>query len=106
MSIRIDNDQLTAAAAAQAGKAEQSGVTGTRPLFGTVTQSAGSDSVEMSSIASNLISAGAAEDAGRAQRVSQLAAAYANGSYQADSLNISRAMIAQALSAGPLGDLE
>lgn len=106
MSIRIDNDQLTAAAGAQAGKTEQSGATGSRPLFGTGTQSTGSDSVEMSSIASNLISSGAAEEAGRSQRVSQLAAAYANGSYQPDSLHISRAMIAQSLSAAPQGELE
>jgi anti-sigma28 factor (negative regulator of flagellin synthesis) len=106
MSIRIDNDQLTAAAGAQAGKTDQVGATGTRSLFGPAAQSTGKDSVEMSSIAASLISAGSAQDLDHAQRVSQLAAAYASGSYQVDSLNTSRAIVGRAIQSAPEGEFE
>jgi anti-sigma28 factor (negative regulator of flagellin synthesis) len=102
MSIRIDNDTLTGAAASPASKSCQTGSTGAKSLSSTG-QSTGKDSVEISSITSNLINAGSAQDADRAKRITQLAAAYANGSYQPDSLNISKALVQQAINGAPQG---
>jgi hypothetical protein len=106
MSIRIDNDNLTGASAAQAGKAEQIRSGGSKSAFGPATQSTGKDSVEMSSMAEQLMSAGAAQDANRAARISQLAAAYAGGSYQPNSLNVSHAVVSQAIGAPPESGIE
>lgn len=106
MSIRIDSDSLTGATAAQAGKTDQIGSAGTKSAFGLTRQGAGRDSVEMSSIAQELLGAAAAQDADRAGRINQLAAAYASGSYQPNSLNVSRAMVAQAINAPSESGLE
>ena len=106
MSIRIDNESLTGAAAAQTGKADQIRSTGSKSAFGPSAQGTGKDSVEMSSIAEQLMSAGAAQDADRAARIHQLAGAYASGSYQPSSLNVSRAMVSQAIGAPSEGGLE
>ena len=106
MSIRIDNDGLTGATAAQAGQAEQARSTSAKSSFGSAVQGTGKDSVQMSSIAELLTRAGAVQNADRAERVSQLAAAYASGSYQPNSLNVSRAIVEQAIGVPSGGGLE
>lgn len=105
MSIRIDNDRLTGATAAQAGKTDQTRSASTKSSFATA-QGTGKDSVEMSSMAENLMRAGAVQDANRAGRVSQLAAAYGSGGYQPNSLNVSRAIVEQAIIAPSGGGTE
>lgn len=106
MSIRIDNDRLTGATAAQAGKAEQARSTSTKSSSGLTTQSTGRDSVEMSSLANLLMHAASVQDAGRAGRISQLAATYVSGAYQPDSSNVSRAIVEHAISARSGGGIE
>jgi anti-sigma28 factor (negative regulator of flagellin synthesis) len=106
MSIRIDNDRLTGATAAQAGKTDQARSTSAKSSFAGAAQGTGKDSVEISSMAESLMNAGAVQDANRAGRVSQLAAMYASGSYQPNSLNVSRAIVEHAVNAPSEGGAE
>lgn len=100
MSIRIDSDRLAGTSASQTGQAEQirssgskfSGISGSRGF--------GRDSIEISSMAGGIADASAAQAAQSADRVRQLAAIYSAGRYQADSFQVSKAMVSGAITGG------
>lgn len=96
MSIQIYNDGLAGAGASETSRAhELSRVsTGGKPSSGS---SAGAeDQVEISSVSSTL----AAQGSQRASRVQELAAAYQSGNYRVNSMDVSKAIVNNALKAG------
>ena len=60
----------------------------------------------MSSMAANLMQAGAQQDSNRAVRISQLTAAYANNSYRPDSGAVSGAIVEQWITGASGGGME
>jgi anti-sigma28 factor (negative regulator of flagellin synthesis) len=65
--------------------------------------SSGGDQAEFSGFLSRLSQNLQSDTAGRAQRVSQLAAAVQSGSYKVDSASLSRTLVDQAIAAGSAG---
>lgn len=101
--MRIYNDGIAASAAAQAALAESAVQPGASPQTGSVANS-GSDQVDISSLSGNVAASVAALAGQQAARVSQLAALYAKGEYPVDSLQLSRAMVSEAIAGGSLGE--
>ncbi len=99
--MRVYDVNLTSSSAAGSGRTQetqgsgQAGATRT----GSAAHSSG-DRVEFSSALGHISRALAADDAQRSSRVQALAAQYQSGTYRADPAATSRAMIADALSAG------
>jgi anti-sigma28 factor (negative regulator of flagellin synthesis) len=60
----------------------------------------GDDLVEVSPLAEQVASASADADASQARKVDQLAAVYRSGEYRADAVEVSRALIRDAISRG------
>jgi hypothetical protein len=103
MNIQIQNDHVAGIATPLASPVESA----THPAGSTQVESAaqsGSDQVAISSFSGSIASSAAALDGQQAARVNQLAALYARGAYQPDSLATSQAMISAALSSGSVGE--
>jgi anti-sigma28 factor (negative regulator of flagellin synthesis) len=101
MSMKIQNDGLNPAAASPAPPSEGleqagSSTSARSPIF------SGADQVSISSLSGSLASSAGALAQQHAARVSHLAALYAKGAYQPDSMQISRALISGAIAAGSL----
>jgi hypothetical protein len=100
MSMRIHNNEIGATGASASapvetalqrqGSLRPSGSAG----FG------GADYVEISSLSGNIAATSAALVNQQAARVSRLAALYAGGDYQVDSMQLSRALISGSLAGG------
>jgi hypothetical protein len=97
MSIRIQNDGIAGAGASQINPADlqTSGTSGR----GSSSIGGFADRVEISSLSENLSSATASLDAQHADKVSRIAALYAQGQYQVDSATLSNSLVSNALNA-------
>src|SRR5271157_4477331 len=101
MSIRIQNDGIAGAAASQVsqtGGAAHSASAGAGAGRGI----GGADQVDISSLSGAVANSVAAMASRQADRVSQLAALYAKGQYKVDAVQISRALISEVISTGPV----
>jgi len=100
--MRIHNNQIPPAPPppppAPAENVAQSGAT---TLAAPITNGGG-DQVEISSFSGNVATSVGALGEQQAARVSQLAALYARGDYQVDSMQVSRALISGAIASGPI----
>src|ERR1035438_905768 len=99
MSMRIQNDGIANLAASQAAQVQSA----TQPGGSTQAESiahSGADQVAISSLSGNIAASSAALAGQQAARVSQLAAVYARGEYQANSLETSRALVSAAIAGG------
>jgi len=105
MSLKIQNDPAAGAASPEVGRAGQSAsVSSSRPgQSRTLSGSEGGDHVDVS-LATEAISAGiSAQNAQHANRVAQLGALVAGGQYTADSTQVSRAILANAITGSTAG---
>jgi anti-sigma28 factor (negative regulator of flagellin synthesis) len=103
MSIRIENDGLAGPAASETSRTRdvvQIASAGYRPGLRT---GGATDHVEISSLSGQIADASSASQAAQAGRVRQLAALYAGGRYQVDSLTLGRSLVAHAIQAGSVG---
>ena len=101
MNIQIHNDHVAGVAtplAAPVGSATHPG--GTTQTESTA--NSGADQVAISSLSGNIAASAAALAGQQAARVGQLAALYAKGAYQADSLETSRGLVSAAIAGGSL----
>jgi len=98
--MRVFNQNLSGASAAEAGRASEPQRTGRQDGTGSAEASPSGDRVELSNTLGSLSRALSSYSNDRASRVQQLAAQYQSGSYQPDSMATGRAMVAEAL-AGP-----
>ncbi len=96
--MRIYDRDLTGTPAAESNKTTESGRAGRENGTGAAAQTG--DHVQLSSGLGKLSRAISADTAGRNQRVTSLAVLYQNGNYRPDSSATSRAMVAEAISAG------
>jgi anti-sigma28 factor (negative regulator of flagellin synthesis) len=99
MSIRIQNDHASDIASSQASRPDA--LTGSTSASGNKTGGAsnpGGDSVGISSSAQSISATLEQHNAGRAERVSQLASLYASGRYDADPAQVSHAIVSNAIS--------
>jgi anti-sigma28 factor (negative regulator of flagellin synthesis) len=93
MSIQIYNDGLAGAGASEATRTQDlsRAATGGKPAFGP--SSSGEDQVQISSLSSALT----ADGSQHAARVQQLSAVFQSGRYEVNSMDVSRAIVNQAL---------
>ena len=103
MRIRLQNDGVAGASTPAASQTNltQSGSAITPP---SGISSSPADQVEISSLSESVANASSALDAQQAERVSQLAAIYAKGQYQVDSVQLSHALVSHALASEPVED--
>ena len=103
MRIRLQNDGVAGASNSAPSQTNptQSGSSITPP---SGPASSATDQVEISSLSEGVANASSALDAQQAERVSQLAATYAKGQYQVDSVQLSQALVSHALASGPVED--
>lgn len=99
MSIRIQNDGIAAAATSQTAPLENAGKPGSSTQSGAIANS-GADRVDISSLSGNIASSSSALADRQAARVNQLTALYANGGYQVNSQQLSRALVSGAIGGG------
>ena len=97
--MKIQNDGIASAATSipapvESGSSEKSGSSFSSSLI-----SGGGDQVDISSLSGNITASSNALAGKESARVSQLAALYAKGDYQVDSMQLSQKMVAGALSA-------
>ncbi|MGP8243208.1 MAG: flagellar biosynthesis anti-sigma factor FlgM [Bryobacteraceae bacterium] len=99
MRIRLQNDGVAGTSASATGQTSltQSG-SSTAPASGLNT--GGADQVEISSLSESISNASAALASQQAGRVSHLAAVYAKGQYEVDSVELSHALVSNALASG------
>jgi anti-sigma28 factor (negative regulator of flagellin synthesis) len=105
MDIRIQGESLEGALAPQTSRTQETPPT--NPSEGrNVLKPAegGGDSVEISGLSARLSAANQQEDARVSDRVSALTSLYAQGKYQVDGKNLSRALVSHALSGANAGD--
>jgi anti-sigma28 factor (negative regulator of flagellin synthesis) len=96
MSIQIYNDGLAGAAASETSRVQdvsRATTSGSHSSGST----GGEDQVQISALSSAL----SAQGSQRAAHVQQLAAAYQSGRYEVNSTDVSRALVNNALKAGP-----
>jgi anti-sigma28 factor (negative regulator of flagellin synthesis) len=93
MSIQIYNDGLAGAGASEATRTQDlsRATTGGKPTSGA--SSSGEDQVQISSLSSALT----ADGSQHAARVQQLSAVFQSGRYEVNSMDVSRAIVNQAL---------
>ena len=100
MSIQIYNDGLAGAGASETSRAQDVSRTAAGGSLSTGSTagstSGGEDQVQISSLSSAL----SAQSSERASHVQQLAAAYQGGRYEVNSMDVSKAMVNNALKAG------
>jgi hypothetical protein len=98
MDMKIQSEALSGANALETSRAQGSTPDGRRvagPELGTVGH--GIDSVSVSSLASRVAQASAADQIQVSDRVSQLARLYARGEYRPDAASLSRSLVSRAL---------
>jgi hypothetical protein len=100
MSMRIHNDGIAAAAAPPPAPAENVAQLGSSTLVAPIANTGG-DQVDISSFSGSVASSVGALAEQQATRVSHLAALYARGEYQLDSMQTSRALLSGAIASGP-----
>jgi hypothetical protein len=99
MSIRIQNDLASDIGASQASRPDS--LTSSTSSSGNKTSGlsgVSGDSVEVSSSALSISTTLEQHNAGRAERVSQLASLYASGRYDGDAAQTSHAIVSNAIS--------
>ena len=96
MSIRIYSDGLAGTAAPETSRAQELSRTGSSSKTSGGAAAVGEDQVSISSLSEALTAQGSQ----RAARVQELAGAYQKGGYQANSMDVSRAILNNALQAG------
>ncbi|MGA2117839.1 MAG: flagellar biosynthesis anti-sigma factor FlgM [Bryobacteraceae bacterium] len=101
MRIRLQNDGVAGAGVSAPGQTNptQPG-SSVAPASGPST--AGADQIEISSLSESISSTSGALEAQQAERVTQLAAVYAKGQYQVDSVQLSHALVSHVLASGPV----
>jgi hypothetical protein len=102
MSIRIQNDGIAAASTSQTAPAEKMGKPGSASS-GSVSNS-GADQVDLSSLSGSIGALSGALASQQSARVNQLTALYANGQFQANSAQLSRALVTSAMGGSVGGD--
>ena len=100
MSIQIYNDGLAGAGASETSRAYEVSRATSGGKASTGTTAGAEDQVEISALSSTL----AAQGSQRASRVNELAAAYQGGNYQVNSMDVSKAIVNNALKAGGVED--
>lgn len=101
LQVRIPTENLGNTAASQTSRtAETPRTPNTAGKSGAA--ASGEDQVEISSLSESIASASRVDESQQANRVRQLSALYQSGRYQVDSMNVSRAIVAQALSSGSI----
>lgn len=101
MSIRIYTDGLASAAASEASRSEElsrANGPGKQPVAGSSGE--GGDQVQISSLSESIAAGSSQQGVTQANRVRQIAAQYQNGTYQVDSLQLSRALVSNAIRSG------
>jgi anti-sigma28 factor (negative regulator of flagellin synthesis) len=96
MSIRIYNDGLAGTAASETSRAQELSRTSTTGGTSSGSTADGEDQVRISSLSEAL----SAQGSQRAARVQDLAAVYQSGRYQVNSMDVSHAIVNNALQAG------
>jgi anti-sigma28 factor (negative regulator of flagellin synthesis) len=97
MSIQIYNDGLAGAGASETSRAQDvSRAASLSPGSTSASSSSGEDQVQISSLSSALSAQGSQREA----HVAQLAAAYQSGRYEVNAMDVSKALVNQALKAG------
>jgi anti-sigma28 factor (negative regulator of flagellin synthesis) len=96
MSIQIYNDGLAGAGASETSRAQELSRTTTGGAPSSGSTAGGEDQVQISSVSSSL----SAQGSERAARVQELAAAYQSGQYHVNSLDLSKALVDNALKTG------
>jgi len=102
MSIRIQNDGIAAAATSQTAPAEKTGKPGSTSS-GSIGNN-GTDQVDISSLSGSIGGASSALASQQSARVNQLTALYANGQFQVNSTQLSRALVTSAMGGSVGGD--
>jgi anti-sigma28 factor (negative regulator of flagellin synthesis) len=100
MSIRIHNESPNTTGAAPSTRADELSRVSGSPKSGSRPSVTSEDTVEISSFSGNIAETNntrAIHDAGRVQ---QLASLYRRGSYQVDSLQLSRSIVSNSLGTG------
>jgi hypothetical protein len=103
MSIRIQNDGIAAAGTSQTAPAEKTGKPGSSTSSGSISNS-GADQVDISSLSGSIGAASSALASQQSARVNQLTALYASGQFQANSAQLSRALVTSAMGGSVGGD--
>jgi hypothetical protein len=101
--MRIHNEVIAAAQPPPPAPAENVARAGSSTLAGSIARSGG-DEVEISSFSGNVATSVGVLAEQQAARVGHLAALYARGDYQVDSMQISRALVSGAIAASPVGE--
>jgi anti-sigma28 factor (negative regulator of flagellin synthesis) len=96
MSIRIYNDGLAGTAASETSRDQELSRTSTTDGTSSGSTADGEDQVRISSLSEAL----SAQGSQRAARVQDLAAVYQSGRYQVNSMDVSHAIVNNALQAG------
>jgi hypothetical protein len=98
MSIRIHNGNLAGPAPSPSTRPDESlQASGSSGKVLSSSIAAGEDRVEISALSEGVDGANRALEAGDASRVQRLAALYQTGAYQVDSLQVSRALVSDAI---------
>ncbi|MGA2722549.1 MAG: hypothetical protein ABSG79_09025 [Bryobacteraceae bacterium] len=103
MSIQIHNDGIGGPAASQSAPLGSVAQPGSSTRIGIAANS-DADQVEISSLFGNISSSAAALADQQAAHVTQLAAVYARGQCSADSLQVSHALVSEAISSASVGE--
>jgi len=105
LQVRIPAENLGNTAASQTSKPGETPRTANSAGTPGAGASVGEDRVEISSLSESIATASKVDNSQQADRVRQLGALYQSGKYQVDSLNVSRAIVAQALISGSTDNL-
>jgi anti-sigma28 factor (negative regulator of flagellin synthesis) len=101
MSIRIYTDGLAGAAASEASRNEElSRAGGAGKPSVAASSGGGGDQVQISSLSASIAAGSSQQDAAQFHRVQQIAAQHQNGTYHVDSLQLSRALVSDAIRNG------
>jgi anti-sigma28 factor (negative regulator of flagellin synthesis) len=97
MSIRIQNDGLAGASAAETNRTQDIVQVGSQSSSSASRIGGASDSVEISSLFAKISDASSSMEAAQGNRVNFLTQLYQSGRYQPDSAAVSKALVSQAL---------
>jgi len=99
MDIRIQSNSLEGANALQTSRAQETPQAGqSERQSGLKALEGGQDSVQISSLSGQISAINHEQNVQAADRVAALTALYAQGNYQVDARNLSRALVSDALS--------
>jgi len=101
MSISIHTGQTGGTSASEASRSDSVRLSTNGAAGKAGSRSGSEDRVELSSFSEKIAAASSSESTQQSARVRQLAALYQSGRYKVDSHQVSRALVSQALSAGP-----